>query len=417
MKKKYIVILFLIIWGIWIGTHFLIDINIKGPKEIKLKMNEAYKENGASAKFLKKQLKLDIESNVNTKVAGTYYVCYKARNQFGIARYQKRTIIVTDQEMPTITLKGSSTVLLKEGETYKEEGFTAHDNKDGDIAKKVVVENKVDTSKVGTYYITYKVTDESKNETTVKRSVRVLSKNPTYLKSYNKVDNTAKGWWSGNKKNQTRPTGGEKETILAPYHAYFLGEDKKTIYLTYDEGANDTYVKETLDVLKEKNVKVTFFLCRYYIVKNLDIMKRMVNEGHLVGNHTNHHETMAKYANEKDFNKYLAEIKETEDAFYKATGKQMAKVYREPRGDWSFRSLKIMSDLGYRSYFWSADYLDWSGDVSKDKALSELMKRYHNGAIYLIHPKNKGNYQALPEFIDKMRALGYEFGLVDEIGN
>ena len=95
----------------------------------------------------------------------------------------------------------------------------------------------------------------------------------------------------------------------------------------------------------------------------------------------------------------------------------MGKVYREPAGEWSYRSLKIVSDMGYRTYFWSADHYDFDYTVTKEKAYDEMMKRYHNGAIYLLHPKNKGNYEALGDFIDEMKSQGYTFGLVDEIGN
>ena len=81
----------------------------------------------------------------------------------------------------------------------------------------------------------------------------------------------------------------------------------------------------------------------------------------------------------------------------------MEKVYRDPRGEWSYRDLQIMKDLGYKTYFYSADYLDYKEDVSKEKALNELTKRVHNGAIYLMHPKNKGNYEALDTFIKNMK--------------
>ena len=93
----------------------------------------------------------------------------------------------------------------------------------------------------------------------------------------------------------------------------------------------------------------------------------------------------------------------------------MDKIYREPKGEWSERSLKIVSDLGYSTYFWSADHYDFGEDVSKEETLNRLLKRYHKGAIYLLHPKNKGNYEALDEFIKTMKEKGYQFGLVKDI--
>ena len=141
----------------------------------------------------------------------------------------------------------------------------------------------------------------------------------------------------------------------------------------------------------------------------------MTNTGHSIGNHTYHHENMPSLATKNNFNKYLTEIKEVENAYYKITKKEMDKVYRDPRGEWSFRDLQIMKDLGYKTYFYSANYNDFSGTLTKEKALSEMTKRYHNGAIYLIHPNNKGNYEALETFIIEMKKQGYKFDLVKNI--
>ena len=132
-------------------------------------------------------------------------------------------------------------------------------------------------------------------------------------------------------------------------------------------------------------------------------------------NHTANHKAMPTLATATKFNEYLKEIKRTEKAFYQVTNQSMDSVYREPGGEWSFRSLQIMKDLGYRSYFWSASYMDFGNDVSKEKALSEMIKLYHNGAIYLLHPKNKGNYEALDSFIKIMKKKGYHFDLVRNI--
>ena len=93
----------------------------------------------------------------------------------------------------------------------------------------------------------------------------------------------------------------------------------------------------------------------------------------------------------------------------------MDKIYREPAGEWSFRSLKIMKDLGYKTYFWSASYMDYGANISKETALESMLKLYHNGAIYLLHPKNKGNYEALDAFIKIMKEKGYRFDLVKNI--
>ena len=143
----------------------------------------------------------------------------------------------------------------------------------------------------------------------------------------------------------------------------------------------------------------------------------MIKEGHIVGNHTADHKQMPKLSTKETYQDFLNQVKKNEEAFYKIAGSHMAKVYREPAGEWSERSLKMISDLGYRSYFWSADHYDFAHTLAKEVALKQLLQKYHNGAIYLLHPKNKGNYEALGDFIDQMKELGYDFGLVDEIGN
>ena len=202
---------------------------------------------------------------------------------------------------------------------------------------------------------------------------------------------------------------------MKKYNAYYIGEDKKVIYLTFDEGSNETYLKEIVDVLNANDVKATFFLCNHFIVSNSSLIKDMVKYGHSIGNHTANHKSMPSLANSNNFNQFVNEVRTIENSYYKITGQKMDKVYREPKGEYSYRSLSIIKDMGYKTFFWSADHYDFAGDVSKEETLNRLMARYHNGAIYLLHPKNKGNYEALDTFIKNMKKLGYEFGLVRDI--
>lgn len=299
---------------------------------------------------------------------------------------------------------------------YEEPGFKAIDNVDGDLTNQVVVNNNIDYERSGTYEITYFVSN-SRNENYFQSRFVVLENSLTmqYKKEYDLIDGTMRSWWSANKKDHVRPLGGYKLEELLPLHATFLGNDEPVLYLTFDEGSNDTYVSEIVDVLNANDVKATFFLCRKFILNNPELILKIVDTGHSVGNHTSHHLSMPTLANKDNFEKFLKEIKEVEEAFSEITGKEIDKVYRDPRGEWSLRSLAIMKDLGYSTYFYSADYLDWNGEVSKDMAFQKMMERYHNGAIYLLHPQNKGNYLALDSFIKEMKNLGYSFGLVKDI--
>jgi len=317
---------------------------------------------------------------------------------------------------PTIKLNGDNMIRLKLGEIYEEEGFVASYKKKDDITDKVEIINEVNYNKTGTYQITYKV--KYKGITAKERRfITITSEEIVYKSEYDSIDNTKKSWWPGNKKDGQRPVNGAgaTEEQLKKYNAYYMGEDKKVIYLTFDEGSLKTYVKEIVNVLNKNNVKATFFLCKTFMIENSELINEMVKSGHSIGNHTANHESMPNLATSNNFSKYLREIKEVEDAFFKITGKTIDKVYREPSGNYSNRSLQIIKDLGYSSYFWSASYLDFGGELSKEKAFDEMKQRYHNGAIYLIHPNNKGNYLALDDFIKFMKEKGYSFDLVKNI--
>lgn len=321
--------------------------------------------------------------------------------------------LYTKTTIPNLSLNGKTYITITNGEKYIEPGFLAFDDKDGNITKFVEVKNDINTQKNGTYEITYSVKNSSNKKVIKKRIVSV--KDIKYKDEYDNIDNTSRGWWSNNKLDGMRPSGGADINELKKYNTYFLGKDEKVIYLTFDEGSLKTYVKEIVDALNKKKVKATFFLCKTFIEKNPDLIKQMVKSGHSIGNHTFHHENMPSLATKENFSKYLSELKETEDAFYKITNQKMDKVYRDPRGEWSYRDLTIIKDLGYKSFFYSANYDDFSKTLTKEEALNEMMKRYHNGAIYLIHPNNKGNYEALETFINEMKKLGFTFDLVKNI--
>ncbi|MBR3363042.1 MAG: polysaccharide deacetylase family protein [Bacilli bacterium] len=316
--------------------------------------------------------------------------------------------------IPSIILKGNRFVTINTGEKYEEDGFRASDSIDGDITKNVVIINNTDYTSEGVYPIIYKVKNSYGIVAENRRYIKVLSK-PYYKDEYDKIDNTVRGWWANNNKDKKRPLGGASVNELKKYNAYYMGSDEKVIYLTFDEGSLETYIEQIVDVLNKNNVKATFFLCYKYMISNKELIKKMVSNGHLIGNHTVNHKSMPSLATRNHFDEYLSEIKMVEDGFYDITGERMKKVYRDPKGEWSYRDLQIMKDLGYKSYFYSSYYMDFGEDVSKAYALNELMKRYHNGAIYLLHPKNKGNYLALDSFIKELKKLGYKFDTIDNI--
>ncbi len=407
MKKRFIYCL-LLLWVVWACSYFLIQIKLNGSDTVHLTGETYYVEQGAKARFLGLSLK------VKTIVKDDG-ILYSARNFLGVKKTVKRTLINEDKLAPSLTLKGSNPYSLIVDTPYKEDGYSAYDLQDGDLSTKVIVEGDINIHQVGEYQVKYVVCDRNKNCTNQVRKIKVLPKEFSYQVRYNDIDSTLHSWWSGNKFDHKRPEGGGNLEELAKHSAYFMGPDEKVIYLTFDEGGGDTYLDEIADVLYSKGVKATFFLCGNYMVSHKEQVKKWVEQGHSIGNHTYHHRQMPKYANEIGFMEFKNEILSMEKAYFEITGKTMDKVYRDPKGEWSFRGLEIVKDMGYKSFFWSADYLDFNEDKSKNDALELMLKRYHNGAIYLLHPKNKGNFEAIGDFIDKMHELGYRFDLVKNI--
>lgn len=418
-KKTKIIVSSIVVccFSTLIIPYIFTNIKLNGKNIIEINYDSVYKDEGAEAKFIGIPLVVKTIGYIDTHKLGKQYIIYEVRNKIGIIKKKKRTIRVVDSKAPVITLLGDKEMEIKLGEKYIDPGYEMIDNVDGNISKQVKIKNNINNNKIGTYEIIYTGIDSSKNKTTCKRLVKVVKKDFTYKDEYDNIDNTARTWWSGNKKNNTRPNESIAATSdeLKKYNAYYIGPDDKTIYLTFDEGSNDTYVKEISEVLNKYNVKATFFFCLHYIKSNPDVIKSLEKNGHSIGNHTANHAFMYKYANKNNFTKFLYEISEVEKIYKEITGKDIDKIYREPGGNWSYRDLQIVKDLGYKTFFWSADYLDFEDDVSKDYALTSYMKRYHNGAIFLIHPKNKGNYEAMEDFIKNMIDLGYKFGLVKNI--
>ncbi len=332
---------------------------------------------------------------------------------------QMRTMERQDENIcyPQVILKGNKIMTLNMGENYQEPGYELKDSCGENLENRLEIKNTVDNSNPGTYEIFYKVSNQYGNVVEEKRFVTVKTNtNFTYQDSYDKLDNQVHNWGIANKKDGARPAevDGLSEKLKA-YNAYLVGKDEKKLYLTFDEGSNDTYLKEIVDVLNQNEVKATFFFCRRFILDNPELMKTLVKYGHSVGNHTANHYQMPLYATRENFQKYLNEIIAVEEAFEQVTGSSMDRIYREPKGEYSFRSLQIMKDLGYKTYFWSIAYVDFGENLSKEAALREMTSRMHNGAVYLMHPKNKGNYEALDDFIKNMKAQGYTFDLVKNI--
>lgn len=206
------------------------------------------------------------------------------------------------------------------------------------------------------------------------------------------------------------PVGNETAEYLAEYDALFYEKtDKKTIYLTFDAGFENGNTPPILEALKKHNVKVTFFLVGNYFETEPGLVKRMVEEGHTVANHTYTHPDMSAILTKEGF---AAEIQKNEEAYRAITGKEMPKLYRPPQGKYCRSNLEMAKEMGYKTVFWSLAYVDWYQDKqpSKEEAFSKLLPRTHNGAVVLLHSTSQTNAQILDELLTKWEEQGYQFG-------
>lgn len=188
--------------------------------------------------------------------------------------------------------------------------------------------------------------------------------------------------------------------------------EEKVLYLTFDCGYEyNNLTNRILDVLKEKEVPAAFFCTLHHIKEQPELISRMINEGHIVGNHSTTHPSFAEISREE----MGEEIQECENYLRQNFG-YAAKYFRFPAGEYTESALDAVNSMGYASVFWSVAYADWDVNNSKGKdyAVSTVMDRLHPGAVILLHAVSQDNADALGEIIDKARAEGYEFRGLDE---
>ena len=211
------------------------------------------------------------------------------------------------------------------------------------------------------------------------------------------------------------PIGTVGKDQLAQYDAAYIGDTtQKVLYLTFDAGYENGCTEKILDTLKKHEVKAAFFLVGNYIEKNADLVRRMVAEGHTVGNHTMHHPDMSAISDQSAFAK---ELQDLESLYKETTGEEMARFYRPPQGVYSEDNLRMAKELGYKTVFWSLAYVDWNNDAqpTKEQAFSKLLPRTHPGAVVLLHSTSKTNAEILDELLAKWKEEGYRFGTVEEL--
>ncbi|TCZ80857.1 delta-lactam-biosynthetic de-N-acetylase [Paenibacillus albiflavus] len=204
--------------------------------------------------------------------------------------------------------------------------------------------------------------------------------------------------------------------ILQRHEAIFLGDtSRKELYLTFDNGYENGYTTKILDVLKAKQVPAAFFVTGHYVKDQSELVKRMVNEGHLVGNHTWTHPDMSQISNEK----IKDELDKLKQSVVSLTSQKEMKYLRPPKGTFSERSISVCKELGYTHVFWSIAYKDW--DVNDQKgsgyAYKKIIDQLHPGAVILLHSISRDNTEALGKIIDSAREQGYVFQSLDSMAS
>ena len=232
---------------------------------------------------------------------------------------------------------------------------------------------------------------------------------------YQSLPNKKYGW--GLKKNKQAPPDVPKDTVslLEKYGAVYMDSEPRSLYLTFDEGYENGYTAEILDVLKAEEVPACFFVTGPYIKKEPELVKRMVNEGHIVGNHTVNHPSMPEV---KDSEELKNEIVGLANSFRELTGEEMH-YFRPPMGEYSERTLAITQDLGYTTVFWSFAYKDWDVKTQKgtEYAYQQIMDGVHDGAVLLLHAVSEDNAHALGNVIRDLKSRGYRFKSLETFGN
>ena len=220
-------------------------------------------------------------------------------------------------------------------------------------------------------------------------------------------------WGIKRGKNHEQPDlGSENERIINDYKGICMGNNNNPyIYLTFDCGYEAGYTEKILEILKQNNVKATFFITGHYLNTASDIVKRMIDEGHIVGNHTADHICMPEASDEE----IKEDVMELHTAVYDKFGYEM-KYIRPPKGEFSERTVEYTNTLGYTTVMWSFAYDDWDENKQgrEEYGKEKILENVHNGEVMLLHSTSKDNSNILDSCIKEIKSMGYQFKKLDE---
>lgn len=231
-------------------------------------------------------------------------------------------------------------------------------------------------------------------------------------------ESESRSWYikrNGNK----RPLLDEEQKIIYKHNGYYIDEklnddsNEKRLYLTFDLGYSNENTLKIIDVLAKHNIPAAFFVLDNIILKNADLVTRMINNGHLICNHSKNHKNLSS-ASASMIKEDLISL---EKLFNDNIGCEMSKYFRFPEGRYSPYSIKTVSELGYKTIFWSFAYEDWDNEkqMPPEKAFKKVIDNTHNGAVMLFHPTSKTNADIFERLIIQWKSMGYEFGTLDDL--
>ncbi len=243
--------------------------------------------------------------------------------------------------------------------------------------------------------------------------IAINTKEDSISTSANTISNQKIEWGIKRNDNHEQPDLGSKnKKLLEQYQGIAMGNpDSKKVYLTFDEGYEAGYTEKILEVLKQNEVKATFFITAHYVNTQPDLVQKMLEEGHIIGNHTVNHKSMPSLTLEQ----IKKEVMDLHTSIYERFGYEM-KYIRPPKGEYSENTISYCNTLGYTTVMWSFAYDDWDENKQgrEEYAKKKILDNIHNGAVLLLHGNSKDNTNILDSCIKEIKAMGYQFASLDE---
>jgi peptidoglycan-N-acetylmuramic acid deacetylase len=228
-------------------------------------------------------------------------------------------------------------------------------------------------------------------------------------------DQTALNWYFKKNDSHQKPPLPTEFSFLEDCNGHFVGRgEEKVIYLTFDAGYENGNIAKILDALKAHDAPGAFFILENLVNRNPELIERMVNEGHLVCNHTAKHPDMSRITDKDTFCKQLSGM---EKIYHEKTGLTLAPYYRPPQGKFSKSNLEFAKEMGYQTIFWSFAYADWDNDRQPDPegAVREVLEHTHPGMVILLHPTSTTNAAIMDRLLCEWEKMGYRFGTLDAL--